>query len=920
MQSIAYAFEVYFMRLERIRCNGQEHPIQVENRWPVFSWIIEVDDPTKESNIEQLAYRIVVKSGIELFWDSGKIFTCNSLEAVYDGRAFRQDTQYMWKLQVWVTGSNVPLVSENHIFETGLMGRWDAEWIGYDKLPSDMKPFDPNEPFYYADDFFKGKNNFWLPPASLLRKEFECHNTLANAKLYISAQGLIKVEINGKLISDERLIPGDANYEKQVWSNAYNVTEFLKAGMNVIGVILADGWYSGYTGLHNRECFGSHPRVMAELRMTYEDGTKAIVSSDGSWKAAHGPFVEADVFEGEYYNALLEKKGWSCSGYDDSYWDAVDIGSEHSYEPIGNVGVPIVVHNVFPATEIKKIGLGTFLVDLGQYISGVLRITIRASRNAKITIRHAEILDESGKLYLYANRSARAEDTYICKGIGVEIYEPSFTYHGFRYAEISCLGDVKLLKVEGVFFSSAIEEKTDFKSSSEIVNQIFQSAMRTMMCNMMDKITDVCARDERLGWGLETDHAAKEMTSYMNLEVFIRKWVEEIWSTQHEDGSVEPIAPPIMMKDVEPYIGDLQTNFGVRMVYVLYKEYGDIEIVRLYYSQMRRYLDFLENNSDRGIRFATTCDWLGLHEDTNHSDTDHGYGDCNPAIIGTTHYAMIVLMMAEMSKAICCNDDTQEYIKTYRDIKYTFQKHFVASDGSIRYGRQGDYVLAFASGLIEEKNREICSKILMKKLKEKSKVFWRGGTPSSPYFFQTLIMLGRKEIANQFLTQDCYPSLGYMIKTGPGVLWERWDGIWEENGKFHPQPMNAMCHIGFVPMAGYITRYLVGIRPLKPGYSKFEVWPHLTENIRQISCKQKTKSGEISTEWTMKEKRLSGNLTVPPNTRAVVIIETEKDEPIKAISGTGELIMGKSSVYDKRTSAYISRFDVGSGFYQFKFV
>ena len=765
------------------------------------------------------------------------------------------------------------------------MKTWSGKWIGYDALPKGMEPFDRGRPFYCADDFKLGTNEYYLPPAPYLRKEFSADRTPQKAKIYVSAQGIVEVRLNGQEITEEKFLPGTANYNCMAWSKAYDVTQLLRPGKNAIGVILADGWYSGYVGLQNRQWYGNHPRMMLELVLTFADGSRKRIVSDETWKACYGAVREADIFQGECYDATKEIYGYDSPDFADDAWEAASVGGEQEVIPTAHPGVPMVEHECFAAKKITSIDEDTVLVDLGKLISGVLELTVNAEKGARLEISHSEILAPgTEELYLDGNRSARAKDIFICSGEGTEIWKPRFTYHGFRYAQIKGLKKCRLLGVKGISIGSRLSDETEFHTADATVNEVFEACKHTMLCNLMDNPTDVCARDERLGWGMEGDHSVSSVAMLGDMEGFIRKWLEDIWSAQHENGALEPIAPPLMMKDIEPYSGDLQTNHGIRMVYTLYKLYGDKEVVKKYYPQMERFMEFLENNADRGIRFGTGCDWLNLWEQTDHSDVNHGYGDSSPGLVGTAHYANVIRNMIEMSEGIGLPGQAQKYRDLYEKVQKAFVQNFVQRDGTIRFGKQGDYVLALAAGLIPKEYEDASAEKFVEKLTEKGRVFWRGGTASTPYFLGVLKKYGYYKEAVQFLTSREFPGIGYMLDRTPGTIWERWDGIWK-NGALHPQAMNAMCHIGLTVVDEYLITGLAGIRPLELGFKRFELCPAFADPLAEVSCVYKSKSGDIKVHWKTEADRFTVSFEIPANTEARVVLPCREGARPRIVEG-----------------------------------
>lgn len=871
------------MRAERLKCNSCEHPIQADSKAPIFSWVI----PCREQGAMQSAYQIQVfqdfvnKESVPV-WDSGKTIgeTCHHVK--YEGEELKAGSSYRWKVKYWNQNGVESNWSEESYFETGLMKQdWGAKWIGYDKVTGNS--YNPDLPFYCADDFEQGQNTYYLPPVPFLRKEFIVENKPVKAKLYVAAFGLAEVWLNGERVGNDYFNCGLSDYEKTVYSKAYDVTR-LTGRENALGIILADGWYAGYMGLNSREWYGDKPRTMVRLDMVYEDGSLVSVKSDSSWKASYGPLLESDIFQGETYDAAKELDGWSSFGYSDECWDNAEQGAVKNLIPEAHIGVPVVEHGRIPAQKVYQKENGRMIVDFGENLVGVLALRMQGDRGGKITIRHAEILDRNNELYLKGNRSARCQDTYILKGEGEEYFQPRFTYHGFRYAELRIEGNVDIKDIRAVKISSEMKDATYFECSCETVNKIVWMIRNTQRSNRFETPTDCCARDERLGWGMEGNHFLAAMTYLGNEELFIRKWTKDIWDGQRENGGLEAIAPPVIMKDIEQFVGDLQSNHGIHMLYTLYRMYGDIEVIQTNYEKMEKYFNFLEQNSDRDIRFATGCDWLGILEKTDHSDLLHGFGDCSPGIIGTSHYAIVVNMMAEMSKAINKTERAEYYSRLYSRIKRAFQLNFIQRDGTLRGGKQGDYLMALASGMFPDRLEALAGEKLSRDLMKDGYIRWKGGTPSTPYFLSTLKKIGKVKLANQFLVSRKYPSIGYMQEHGATTIWERWDAIYE-NGELHQQVMNAMNHIGFTVTGSYIIAGLAGIDCLEPGFKKIMIHPGITSEITSAVASYQSLYGEIYSKWSWENERFHLECRIPANTTARICIPYDENKEIILLRG-----------------------------------
>lgn len=882
------------MKAFDLTCNGQMNSIQIEDRAPVFGWKIPAKDAAAQSAYQIRLYQEDAETDRwRLIWDSGKIKSSDSIQNPYQGEEeFKCLTTYRFEVKFWNEQDEESEWSDAAQFETGLMGTgWKADWIGYDEESG--KPYDPSQSFYCADDFEKGSNQYYLPPLPYMRREFRAGKKIKKARIYMAALGLLEVQVNGRKAGDDLFVPGLSDYKHTVYYRAYDVTGLIREGANAVGVILADGWYAGYMGLTSREWYGSKPRAMVQLELYFEDGTRKTIVTDGSWKASYGPLLESDIFQGETYDANRELAGFSEAGFDDRGWKAVVAGDERPVEegagtdrlpgygrtpegyPVAHPGPPVVEQERISPAETAVLSEHSLILDFGKILTGVAALRVKGPKGGKVTVRYAEMLDENRKLYLRGNRSARCLDTYILKGAGEERYQPRFTYHGFRYAEIDFTPGIEITEVRAVRISTKLLQDTQFHCSNETVNQVFQVIKNTQLCNEFEVPTDCCARDERLGWGTEGNHFTYAMCYYSHQEAFIRKWTTDIWDGQHEDGGLEAIAPSMMMKDIEQFVGDLQSNHGVHMLYTLWRMYGDIRTFRRYQKQAEKYFEFLERNADRHIRFATGCDWLGILEQTDHSDTLHGYGDGSPGMIGTAHYAVAACMMQRLLAAAGEPERAKYYGRLYEKIRKAFCLNFIARDGSLRRGGQGDYVMALAAGLIPPEYENQAVDHLVGELTKDGYVRWKGGTSTTPYFLYVMRKYGKTGIANLFLSSTRYPSIGYMIAMGATAVWERWDALFED-GTMHPQPMNAWSHIGFTTVGEYLISGLAGIDAAEPGFRRIRIQPGPSREVTQARAVLWSNYGEIAVDWIWDQGRLKLTCKIPGNAKAQIHLPSDQ--------------------------------------------
>ena len=860
------------MRAIRLKCNGKYNPCYVSKRELWFQW-----NMTCEKNGDrQSAYQIRVKKEGQVIWDSGRTESEECTYLPYQGSFLSSAETYCWEVKLWNGEGKEGPWSEENYFITGLEGEdWEGQWIGYDKVIGE--PFRPEAPFFCADDFRKGKNQYYLPPVPYLRKEFELKENIKDAILFLSAFGIADCYLNGERANPDCFSPGLSDYPKTVYYRAYPVKNLLKKGQNAVAVLLADGWFAGYTGLTNREWYGHLPRIKLQLMVEYEDGKRECLVSDGSWKANYGAVREADLLQGETWDQREEPEGWKLAGFDDSGWDSVECGAEYPLTPKPYPGLPVEAGKRVHPDQICETEKGSTLVCFANYVCGFLKITAAGQRGSSICIRFAEDLNPDGSLWLFGNRSARCQDKFILAGEGTECFCPRFTYHGFRYAEITVRGSVKVKEIEAIPLGTRLEEPTAFWCSDETVNLVFNMIRATERANLLEIPTDCTARDERLGWGMEGNHFLYAMIRFHNLYPMIQKWLADIFDGQQKDGGLEAIAPPLRMKDVEQYVGDLQSNHGIHMVYALYRFYGDRKTAEPYFEPLERYFDFLEQNSDRNLRIATSGDWLGIWEETNHSDINHGYGECKPSIIGTAHYAITVRMMKELCEGIGKTEAAEKYRNRYEKIRRAFRLNFIQRDGSLRQGKQAEYLLALAADFFDDGEAKTAVNHLKGMILKDGFVRWLGGTPSTPYLLDTLERYGEKELAIEFLRSRRYPSIGYMAEKGFDTIWERWDAIFED-GSRHPQVMNALSHIGFTSIGSYLIDGVAGIKCLEPGYKKILIQPGISKALTRCEASYQSLYGEISVSWNWKGGIFHISVTIPANTTAIIEIPCKEDE------------------------------------------
>ena len=742
--------------------------------------------------------------------------------------------------------------------------------------------------------------NLKLPPPSYLRKTFSLRKDIRRAYIYASALGLYELRLNGKKISDDKLTPGWSDYHKRVYYNTYDITGNVKKGMNCLGVILADGWYSGYLGWERRrEYFGKHPRAIAQLEIEYEDGSYESVLSDTTWKAAYGAVQESDLLMGELYDARIddELKGWDTAAFNDATWNRVDVSDNVSLKLQAYPGNPVICVQEIQAQKLNEPKPGVYIFDLGQNIAGYVRLKIHEPRGTRIVIRHGEEINSDGTLYTENLRMARATDVYIARGSGEEIWEPRFTYHGFRYVELTgCTNPPGLDAVTGCVMHSGMDETGTLNSSNDLINKLYENIKWSQRGNFIDIPTDCPQRDERLGW---TDHHHFFPIASYNMDVaaFYTKWLIDLNDAQDDEGAYPPIAPKPDLGVGPLYAGAPGwADAGILIPYNLYKRYGDVRVLQMYYPNMVRYLDYLLDNSKEYIRPDYGYgDWLSVDADTPRT------------LIGTAYFARVCGLMSEIARILDQTNDSLKYSDLHKNIKRAFTKVFVNDDGRISGDTQTGYVLAIQFGLLDADTEQKAFQHLDSDI-ESRRYHISTGFLGIPYILHVLTKHNRTDIAYRLLQNETYPSWGYMVNNGATTMWERWDSKTPESVFYDPL-MNSFNHCSLGAFGDWLYEVCGGIRVQLQDSVDFVIRPEPGGGIDSCVSSFRSVKGDVRVSWEIKGKVITIDVQIPVNTRAAVLF------PDNCVST--EIINGKCRDEQSNDRGRLV-FHIGSGEYIFR--
>lgn len=711
-----------------------------------------------------------------------------------------------------------------------------------------------------------------LPPARLLRREFELEQAPSRATLHWTALGVVDVTLNGQRVSDGRLTPGWTDYKRRVLARSADVTALLTPGQNACGALLADGWYAGYVGYGGqRDHYGPSPRLSLELHLEFADGAKQVLVSDGAWRAATGHVLEADLLMGEVWDARLEPLGWDRAGFDAAAWSPVDRGAPLAPQREPHPGPPVRAVAEFAPVASWKLGPGRFAFDLGQNLAGVARLTVAAQPGQRFTLRFAERLDERRELYTKNLRGARATDVFIARGTGREVFEPRFTFHGFQYVEVDgldpALESAPADLLVGVALTSDTPYGSEFWCSEPDLERLVENIRWTQRMNFIDVPTDCPQRDERLGW--TGDALAYGVTAAWNADVraFFGKWLTDLGDAQRADGQFPMVAPLLVAGDDG---GPAWADCGAILPVELFRIYGDRRLLARQYPSMQRYLDFLVARSgpDRAPPAEFHCfgDWVNLDAPTP------------PALIYRAYFARSAECLAEAARALGKRQDAERYRTLWNELRTEFQRSCVDAEGRVLGDSQCGYALALAFDLLDEPRRSEAAAFLAADIEARGMRF-NTGFVGTAVLLQALEKAGRRDLAAALVLRREYPSWLFAVDQGATSIWERWDGWTPERG-FQDPGMNSFAHYAFGCVGRWLFESLVGLPIAPSSFQRLRFAPAPVDGLDAAGARYASIRGPLACSWKRTESGLEVEVEIPPNLTASVILPCPADTAV----------------------------------------
>jgi alpha-L-rhamnosidase len=890
------------LQITNLRTEYKINPISIDVLQPRLSWEIV----SKQRNVFQAAYQIQVAetsdkldAGMELLWDSGIVKSDQSIHVIYKGPALHSGQRIYWRARIWDSENRSSPWSETAFWEMGMLtiADWHALWIQPD----------------IEEDISKSQ------PCPLLRKEFIMNGEIESARAYITSLGLYEMEINGQRVGNQVFTPGWTSYNNRLQYQTYDIKQYLKAGANAVGVVLGDGWYRGFLGWNNeRNYYGEKLALLLQIIISYKNGNMEIIATDSTWKASTGPILSSDIYHGEIYDARLEKNGWSEAGFNDQDWNDVKV-IEHSKKIlVASPGPPVrKIEEIVPIKIITTPNDAT-VFDLGQNMVGWVRFRVKGNTGITVTLRHAEVLDKDGNFYTENLRAAKQTIQYTLKGGEEEIFEPHFTFHGFRYVAMEGYPGKPVLKnITGIVVHSDMTPTGSFICSNELINRLQHNILWGQKGNFLDVPTDCPQRDERMGWTGDAQVFAPTACFNMDAASFFTKWMKDFIADQKEDGRVPWVIPNVLdggggtgWSDGTAAAG--WSDAAVIIPWTIYQNYGDIRILEQQYESMKAWVNYIKVQAggrylwDTGFHFG---DWLAFA--TTRSDYPGATTDKD--LIATSYFYYSTTLLQKTAVLLGKEKDADDFKELQQNIKEAFQKEFLTPNGRLSSNTQTAYVLALAFDLIPENLKESTAKRLADDVKDFGHI--TTGFLGTPLICQVLTDNGYTDLAYMLLLRQQYPSWLYPVTMGATTIWERWDGI-KPDGTFQDKGMNSFNHYAYGAVGKWLYSYVAGIRidEKEPGYKHILIQPNPGGDLTSASASVHSMYGKVESSWKVKDNHFNLIINIPHNTYATAILPHAKLEQIHENGKSLKNIIGINHYYQNGDAVVLQ---LGSGKYHF---
>ena len=891
-----------------LRCELLNSPQGIDCAAPRLSWEITGDG----RGIQQTAYRILVASSLEKLnagegdlWDSKKVKSNTSVNVPYGGKPLESRAKCYWKVKV-ITNRGSSAWSMPTSWSVGLLNPsdWQARWTGLDKS--------------FKDDVLGVRTRL---AARYFRKEFDASQKPVKAVMYISGLGFYKLYINGKTIGEQEFAPTPTDYSKVVKYNIFDVTDELIQGTNVIGVTLGNGRFFSMTYDKSQDGFEDRndirhfgfPKMIMQLELTCADGSKQIVISDDSWKVtADGPIRANHEFDGEEYDATMEMPGWNVTGYDDSSWMQAELVEEPGGKLEAQRNLNMKIMETIHPVGITQPKPGMYILDMGQNMVGWVSMKVKGKAGDKVKLRFAEVLQDDGTMYLANIRGAKVTDLYTLKGGDTEVFEPVFTYHGFRFVEITGYpGTPTVNDFEGKVLYDEMALTGQFETSNETLNQIYKNAYWGIRGNYRGMPTDCPQRDERMAWLGDRAVGSHGESFIFGINNLYAKWLDDIAQAQRENGSIPDVAPNYWR-----IYTDNMTWPGAFIIIanMLYEQYGNMEPIVKHYDSMKKWISYMREKymADNIMTKDTYGDWCMPPESPELIHSQDPARKTDAAVLGTTFYYRMLFLLERFAKLLNKPDEAKAFAEEAVAVKNAYnEKFFNRETAQYSNNTVTANLLSLCFGMVPDGYGEMVFQNIVDKTEKEFDSHVSAGLVGIQWLMRGLSDHGRADLAFRIATNRTYPSWGYMIENGATTIWELW------NGNTADPAMNSHNHVMLLgDLIVWYYEYLAGIQnaPGSVAFEKIVMRPYPVDGIDYVKASYHSIRGMIKSHWQKKNNTFQWEITVPANTTATVYIPaTDK----ALVSEGGQKASAAKGVKFVKMEGDYAVYEVGSGSYSF---
>ena len=832
------------MRIKNVRINGMENPTGFDFGTVCISWKVREASGKEQQNVK------IEVSLTESFEEVLCVKEGKELNSAAEKLEFQQNAHTRYYVKVTVTDDKgETAVSEPAYFETGKMEEpWVGKWITTEK-----------------EDTFH----------PLFVKSFEAKKGLASARLYICGLGLFTAELNGKKVGDEVLTPYYSNYHDEEQYITFDITEDVKE-QNELRVSLGNGWFKGKFGLNNQSNnFGDEFKLIAELRLVYEDGEVQVIGTDETWEYIGSDVEDDGIYDGEIINHLLWKEKENLP--------KKAVLTEAEGKLVARYSLPVMEMEDMPVKEVIYTPLGETVLDFGQNFAGYVTFRNHLLEGTRIVFDHGEILQD-GNFYNENYRSAKSQFVYVSDGRD-ELVRPSFTYFGFRYVRVTGWpGEAKEEDFTGKALYSKMDRTGYIETGHQGVNRLFLNALWGQKSNFIDFPTDCPQRDERLGWTGDAQVFSGTASFNMDTTAFYHKFLHDLRNEQVKYDGILPGVIPVLDPN-GPIFSSVWGDIATILPMVVYEHSGNVETLREKYPMMKDWVDKItKEDKARGQKYLYDFgnqlgDWLALDGRTEQSME----GGTDAYYIGSNYYAMSVQKTATAAEILGYKEDEAYYKDLYEKIKDAIIREYFTETGRLAIDSQTGYIVALYSGIYRDKEAVVAG---LKARFYKDCYKLKGGFTGAPILCRVLAENGFEEDAFYFLMQEEYPGWMHCINLGATTIWERWNSVLDD-GHLSGTMMNSLNHYSYGAIVEYLYRDVAGLKALEPGFKKALITPLMNGKLKYMNMTYDSAYGEYKVSWkVLKDGNVSVDIQVPFGCSAVIGLPFYEGEVTEVAAGS----------------------------------